>query len=148
MVGVRGGWVKRKVSIVQILHEQVIEWPVSGPVQIEAPALTVEVAVAPDFARRRANGYLGSEAAMSMLAHNPRLVVDGQPLWRFDIDLCLPVLGYIATLGAIDVDAMTGAVVPLTSTQLTSLQERADALAARFTPVRSVGRQRSVPTLA
>lgn len=134
--------------MVQILREQAIEWPVNGPFHVEAPALTVEVAVSPDVARRRANGYLGSEVAMNMLAHNPRLVVDGHPMWRFDIDLCLPGLGYIATLGAIDVDAMTGAVVPLTPNQLISLQERADALAARFTPVRSVGRQRSVPTLA
>jgi len=118
--------------MVQILHEHAIEWPVSGHVQIEAPALAVEVAVSPDVARRRANGYLGSEVAMSMLAHNPRLVVDGQPLWRFDIDLCLPEFGYIATLGSIDVDALTGAVVPLTANQLTSLQERADALAARL----------------
>ena len=102
------------VSMVQILHEQAIEWPVNGPLHLEAPALSVEVAIAPDVARRRANGYLGSEVAMSMLAHKPRLVVDGQPLWRFDIDLCLPELGYIATLGSIDVDAMTGAVVPLT----------------------------------
>ncbi len=132
----------------QILRENSIEWPTSGALRIEAPALTVEVTVAPDVARRRANGYLGSEAAMSMLAHNPRLVVDGQPLWRFDIDLCLPVLGYIATLGAIDVDAMTGAVVPLTSTQLTSLQERADALAARFASALRVDGQRSVLTFA
>ncbi len=118
--------------MVQILHEQAIEWPVNGPLHFEAPALSVEVAIAPDVARRRANGYLGSEVAMSMLAHKPRLVVDGQPLWRFDIDLCLPELGYIATLGSIDVDAMTGAVVPLTVNQMTSLQERADALAARL----------------
>ncbi len=118
--------------MVQILHEQAIEWPVNGPLHLEAPALSVEVAIAPDVARRRANGYLGSEVAMSMLAHKPRLVVDGQPLWRFDIDLCLPELGYIATLGSIDVDAMTGAVVPLTVNQMTSLQERADALAARL----------------
>ena len=120
--------------MVQILREHAIEWPVNGPLHFEAPALSVEIAIAPDLARRRANGYLGSEVAMSMLAHNPRLVVDGQPLWRFDIDLCLPGLGYIATLGSIDVDAMIGAVVPLTANQLTSLQERADALAARLSP--------------
>lgn len=120
--------------MVQILREQRIEWPDNSPIQIEAPALAVEVAIAPDFARRRANGYLGSEVAMSMLAHNPRLVVDDQPMWRFDIDLCLPGLGCIATLGSIDVDAMTGAVVPLTPNQQISLQERADALAARLAP--------------
>lgn len=130
--------------MVQILHEQPIEWPVSGPVQIEAPALAVEVAVSPDVARRSVNGYLGSEVAMSMLAHNPRLVVDGQPLWRFDIDLCLPELGYIATLGSIDVDALTGAVVPLNLNQLTSLQERAGAKAARLTQALRVDRQRSI----
>ena len=134
--------------MVQILREHAIEWPVNGPLHFEAPALSVEIAIAPDVARRRANGYLGSEVAMSMLAHKQRLVIDGQPLWRLDIDLCLPEFGYIATLGSIDVDAMIGAVVPLTANQLTSLQERADALVARLAPAMRVGGQRSMPTLA
>ncbi len=120
--------------MVQIIREQSIEWPSTGGLHIEAPALSVDIGVLPEVARRRANGYLGNRVAMSMLAHNPRLVVADSPCWRFDIDLHLSGLGFVATLGTIDVDAVGGEVIPLIPTQITALRERADALIARFSP--------------
>lgn len=120
--------------MVQIIREQSIEWPPSGELHIEAPALSVNIGVQPEVARRRANGYLGNHVAMTMLAHNPRLVLAETPRWRFDIDLHLAGLGFVATLGTIDVDAVAGQVIPLLSTQIAALRERADALIARFSP--------------
>ena len=103
-----------------------------GPFELVAPAVSVTVQVTPTTARRRANAYLGSMVAMSMLAHNPRLVVGDRVVWRFDADLSLPEWGQVATLGTIDVDAETGAAIPLTAVQIRHLLQRADALASRL----------------
>ena len=123
----------------QIIREQTIEWPDHGPLKLLAPALAVTVTVSPNVARRHANGYLGSEVAMSILAHNPRLVVGERVTWRFDADLNLPGFGQMATLGSVDVDAETGIVIPLSSAQIEELLNRANALASRLTPATAAG---------
>jgi hypothetical protein len=69
---------------------------------------------------------------MTLLAHNPRLVVGDSLCWRFDADLSLPGVGVIATLGAIDVDADSGAVLPLSPSQIEEILRRAHALATRI----------------
>jgi hypothetical protein len=117
--------------MIQILREQPIEWPDYGPLTLEAPPVTVTVSVSPTTARRRATSYLVSEIAMTLLAHNPRLVVGEQVTWRFDIDLCLPHTGCIATLGTIDVNADSAVVIPLTANKIAELIKNANALAAR-----------------
>ena len=118
--------------MVQIIREQSVTWPVDGPFEVVAPALSVTVQVSPTVARRRANAYLGNTVAMSVLAHNPRLVVGDRVVWRLDADLSLPDWGQIATLGIIDVDADTGDVLPFTPEQIRDLLLRADALASRL----------------
>ena len=120
--------------MLQVLSEHSIDWPANGPWEIETPPLSVRVEIAPAVARRRANGYLGLHVAMSLLANNPRLHISHGPHWRFDIDLHLPQLGKVATLGVIDVDATTGEVIPLPANLITDLQDRADVIAARLTP--------------
>lgn len=120
--------------MLQVLSEHHISWPAQGPLDIQTPPLSVRVEIAPAVARRRANGYLGAQVGMALLANTPRLFVGDQPCWRFDIDLHLPHLGKVATLGAIDVDALTGEVVKLSAAQITDLQDRADVIAARLTP--------------
>lgn len=122
----------RTEAMVQIIREAQIDWPVEGPLELVAPAIKVNVTVSPSVARRRANGYLGSEVAMTLLAHNPRLVVGACLCWRFDVNLCLPDVGVIATLGTVDVDAESGAVLPLSPSQIDEILRRAHALATRI----------------
>jgi len=119
-------------EIMEIIREALIDWPAEGPFKLVAPAIKVNVTVSPSLARRRANGYLGSEVAMTLLAHNPRLVVGDSLCWRFNVDLSLPGVGVIATLGAIDVDADSGAVLPLSPSQIEEILRRAHALATRI----------------
>jgi hypothetical protein len=120
--------------MLQVLSEHAMEWPATGPWEIQAPPLSVRVEIAPAVARRRANGYLGLHVGMALLANNPRLLVRQRPQWRFDIDLQLPQVGKVATLGVIEVDATTGDVLALADAVITDLQERADVIATRLTP--------------
>ncbi len=118
--------------MIQILREEPIEWPDWGPMTVVAPPVALTIPISPTRARRKANGYLAREVAMTLLAHNPRLVVAAQPVWRFDIDLCLPNRGRVATLGTIDVDAEAGNVVPFSADAIDELLKAANALAASF----------------
>ena len=92
-----------------------------------------EIQVSPDSARRRANGYLVRYVALAMEASDPVLVWAAKPFWRMAVYLNLRSWGQVANLGEIDVNALTREVVPLFKTQIIEMQDRADAIAARFT---------------
>lgn len=56
-----------------------------------------------------------------------------RPIWRMAIYLHLRKHGQVATLGDIAVDAVTGAVLPLSAAQITKVQDRANELIASLT---------------
>ncbi len=105
-----------------------------GILKLAVPQLVGEIRITQDQAKRNAKGYLTAYIAMSFRPGEPMLVWGERPLWRMDICLHLRDYGQIATLGCIDVDAMTGTVLPLSTEQTTKLLDRANELAARFTP--------------
>ena len=125
--------------MIQILREQTLEWPTEGPLTVVAPPVAVTISVSPEIARRRANGYLAREVAMTLLAHNPRLVVGECGVWRLNIDLSLPDFGRVAPLGVIDVDAENATVIALTTDEIDELLKAANALAARFSSSTAAG---------
>lgn len=118
----------------QIIYEYGGVWPSNRPLQVEMPPLHFEISVSPDIARRRANGYLGMNVAMSILAGEPALVPSNPPVWRMTANLHLPEFGFVATVGFIEIDAVTGKVLPLSFEQITTMQDRADVIAARLSP--------------
>ncbi len=121
--------------MLQILYEYPIEWGDDDPRTLRATVdLKATLSVSPDSARRKANGYLGQNVAMSIQADEPILVWGSRLVWRMPVSLFLRGLGRIATLGTLDVDAQTREVIPLSITEITSLQERANAFALRFSP--------------
>jgi hypothetical protein len=81
-----------------------------------------------EYARRRANGYLSREVSLFYSATDGIFVPLTQPIWQFSIEVRLPRLGVLGIMGAIDVDAQTGEVIPLTTKQIKRIRERADAL--------------------
>ncbi len=117
----------------QVIYEQPNSWPETGLFTVKTPPLEVEIAVSPDSARRRANGYLARYVALAMETGEPALVWGENPIWRMPVYLTLRGWGHVATLGEIDVNAQTREVFPLSSTQITEMQDRADAIAARLT---------------
>lgn len=118
----------------QIIYEYGEPWSDNCPLRVETPQLSFEISVAPDVARRRANGYLGMNVAMSVLAGEPALLLGDPPVWRMSANLHLPDFGFVATVGSIEVDALTGQVLPLSLEQITLMQDRADVIATRLTP--------------
>lgn len=91
-----------------------------------------KIAVSPDQARRTANGFLAGHVAMMVSGGQPTLVVDQTPVWRVPAVLRLPALGDVSPVGAVDIDAQTGALIPPAPDEITRMQELAHALAAHF----------------
>ena len=81
------------------------------------------------FARRSANLYLSDTVGFFLTPIDGTFVPVDTPVWQFPIQLRLPQSGDLGVLGAIDVDATTGEVVPLTAKQITEIQRRANAIA-------------------
>jgi hypothetical protein len=105
-----------------------------GVLKLVVPQLVGEIRVTQEQAQRAAKGYLTSHVAMAFRPGKPVLVWGERPLWRMEIYLHLRAYGQVASLGHIDVDAMTGTVLPLSSEQISKVQDRANELAARLTP--------------
>ena len=80
------------------------------------------------YARRQADGYLGTEVSLFYSATNGVFVPLARPIWQFTIQVRLPRLGVLGLMGTLDVDAQTGEVIPLTNKQIKRIRERADAL--------------------
>ncbi|MEZ4860170.1 MAG: hypothetical protein R3C14_02630 [Caldilineaceae bacterium] len=121
----------------QIIYEETVNWPENGSFIIKTPPLEGEIPVSPDSARRRANGYLARYVGLAMEAGDPALVWGQRPVWRMPIYLTLHGWGQVAKLGEIDVSALTREVFPLSHLQITEIQDRADAIAARLTSATS-----------
>jgi hypothetical protein len=115
----------------QVIYEYKQPWPEEGTLRVEAQ-FSSEIKVSPTLARRRANGFLGTEVTMMVLAGQPVLVVGDRPIWRIPACLHLPGLGEVATIGSVDVDALTGQVIKPADDQITAIRDRANALAARL----------------
>lgn len=120
--------------MLQIIHEHSNTWPAQGPVDVNVPAIMVTVPISPVVARRHANNYLGNHVGMAFRTNDASLLMGENPCWRFDVDLHLPSLGKIATLGALDVNVSNGQVIPLSDEEIDKIQNIADAIASSLIP--------------
>jgi len=84
-------------------------------------------------ARRAANKYLALEVGIAFSATDPVLIPMEEPIWQFSIRFRLPKRGTLATLGTVDVNANTRAVLPLSKPRIREIQKRANAL-VEYTP--------------
>lgn len=98
--------------MVEIVYEYANKWPEAGPLQVNVPAMTIEIPVSPEQARRRANGYIGMQhIGVLMGSSDPRLVIGDTPAWKLAVNLHLPKMGYVGQIGTICVNAITGEVI-------------------------------------
>jgi len=118
----------------QVVYEYAESWPLEGTLCIDPPLISGEIKVSPDSARRRANSYLSMDVAMEFQPGEPMLIWGERPVWRMPVHLHLPSLGQVTTLGFIDIDAMTRAVLVLSEEQIHKMRTRAHAIATRLTP--------------
>ena len=122
--------------MIQVMIEWDGAWPETDALQIEGrfmgKAFAGKIPISPKVARRNANGYLSMDVAMAIVADEPILVWGERPVWRMTTSLLLVDWGRVAQVGAVDVDAMTGEVVPLTTDQIKQMHDRANELASRL----------------
>jgi hypothetical protein len=81
-----------------------------------------------EYARRKADAYLGMEISLFCNATDGVLIPLDRPLWQFALRFGLPRLGELGILGTLDVDARTGEPLPLTRYQINRMRARANAL--------------------
>ena len=91
-----------------------------------------KVHVSSESAKRRANGYLTCEVGLPFRPGEPTLLQGERPCWRMPIYLHLHGYEKVAMPAFIEVDAMTRAVIPFTTVQITALQDHAHELATSF----------------
>lgn len=108
----------------QVIYEYTKPWPAEGALHVDVQ-LTGDISISPEHVRRRVNGYLSREVALFAVADKPALVLGDHALWRVPVQLELRGLGAVGVIGSIDVDAVTGEVIPLTARQIQTMQERA-----------------------
>lgn len=94
--------------------------------------------ISPDVARRHANGYFGMNVGLLLGASELRLFMGDSPFWKFAVNLHLPNIGFVGQIGTIQVDVMTGEVVPLSATTIQQYQDRAHDI-IRFAPATEPG---------
>jgi hypothetical protein len=82
-----------------------------------------------EYARRRAEAYLGDQIGMFFNAADPVFVPSNPPRWQVTVVFKRYHRGPF-TLGIMDVDAETGEPIPLSKLQLKRICERAHALVA------------------
>lgn len=117
----------------QVAYTYQKPWPANGPLQIEGTKGAREVNISPEIAQRKANGFLGGYITLMAQAGPPLLLLEDPPVWQIPAHLHLPQLGNVGNIGTIYVNAVTGAVIPLTETEIAQMQELAHALATHFT---------------
>ena len=89
--------------------------------------------ILPFLAKTRINGYLSNDVAFFASASGQPALIDGNPpVWRVTTVLRLGEHGQAVPLGVVDVNALTGEVVPLTEQQILNMQRCAEDAAASF----------------
>jgi len=116
----------------RVLYEYPKTWPKNGSLRVEAQ-FAGEITVSPTIAQRHAAGFLAGHITMMVLAGEPVLVWGEQPVWRVPACLHLPDLGEVSIVGFIEVDALTGEIIPFSPDQIAAMQRRANDIATRFT---------------
>ena len=115
----------------QVVIEVPDALPDNDPFQVEVH-FAGEIRVPSIVARRRVTGFLGMEVGMMLLADDPTLVImDQKPIWRVPASLYLPGMGKVATVGSIEVNAISGELIRPSAEQIAEMQDRGDAIAAR-----------------
>lgn len=103
------------------MNTHVIEAPTRVKLQpIIHPTLTG------DQARRKANGYLTKHASMYFGAVNPIFLPLARPVWQLSVIFLRDQIGPVQ-LAFLDIDALSGEVIPFTADQIQELRSRAHA---------------------
>jgi len=91
-----------------------------------------KIAISPDLARRRANGFLAGHLSLMVTAGVPTLLREPRPLWRIPALLTLPEQNMESVVGFLDINAQNGAILIPSEFELQRMQSLIHAIAAHF----------------
>ena len=108
-------------------------WPEDKPFRVEAH-FSGEIPMSPAEARRRVAQFLTAQVKLEAFAGTPVLLLGDRLVWRVPVCLRLPGLGdeEVVHLGVSDIDVFTGEMMVPGPEQVSKMQKRANALAAKF----------------
>lgn len=93
----------------------------------------VSPALSADQATRKANGYLVMEVGMFFGAKDPVFLPLTRPVWQVMVYFQMYDVGPL-NVGFLDVDAITGQVIPLPVDQIETMLDKADAFVICYSP--------------
>lgn len=111
--------------------------PESGHFELNVQ-ISADLKVSAKEAQHKVSMMLFNDVSYLMYGDEPQLVVGKRVAWRVPAFLSVPQLGKFGPLGALDVDAETGEVQPLTEMMIMELTAHAQALTARYTSTPAV----------
>ena len=97
------------------------------------PAATVQPSLTGEQATYKVNGYLTKYVGMYFRAVEPVFLPLERPVWQVLVHFQMYDVGPFPIV-FLDVDALTGDVLPLTDDQIDTILDRADALVSAHTP--------------
>jgi hypothetical protein len=86
-----------------------------------------------EAARRQANGYLVQYVSTGYRGVNPEFITATPPVWQVIIQYKVPTLPPIR-VGYLEINAQSGAVIPLSAAQIATIRERAREYLAANAP--------------
>jgi hypothetical protein len=102
--------------------------PTSDALRMSVVVHIATEVIAPEVARRKANGWLLDHVGNLLIAQNPELVAGDSMVWRVTVVLTSPTRGHVDRVGTLDLDAMTGQILA-DETLIAALQKQAQHVA-------------------
>ena len=106
--------------------------PQQGLVELKLDR-SFQIDVTIEHAQRKVNRWLLLEVGNMLISSKPTLVIGDSVVWRVPILLTATHVGTVGTVGEIDVDVQSGAIL-LNADKVTELQQRAVELGQHLPP--------------
>lgn len=117
----------------QVLYQYEGAWSETAPMQINGQFMDKSFSgvlqISPADAKRKANNYLSNEVSTGIYADAPMLIWSEKPRWCLSLSLRLPMLATTELPGAIEIDALTGRVIDISTNKLKLILEMANDIA-------------------
>ena len=121
----------------QVIYEYQGTWPEEGKIKVNGQFMekvfSDVIEVSPTKAKQHANNYLSRDISTGIYADDPTLVLGEKPHWKLSLSLRLPSLEMTEIPGAIEIDALTGDVITLSTEKLKLILDTANDIAKRLT---------------
>ena len=121
----------------QVMYEYKGNWPDDGQLRVQGQFMEKDfsavIEISPTEAKRKANNYLSRDISTGIYADDPVLIWGDTPRWRLALSLRIPTIETTEIPGAIEVNALTGDIIALSTDKLKLILDMANDIAQRLT---------------